>query len=109
MEELLKILYSSVNKYINNLSILGYTNYEDVYKLLSLIFVEELLNNESSKFITNNDYINISKFINNIYGSNCIINFPRYINSDTIFRKYDYINLLNDNTLIKNYYLFKID
>ena len=75
--ELTNEVYSSVNKYFQTLSHIGYKPDEEVNKLLIFIFIEELLYGPLSQFITEEDYKIIGNSIYCLYGS-CMIPFPDY-------------------------------
>lgn len=69
--------YESVTHYFNILKKLGYKSYNEVNKLLVLIFIEELLTGNMAEFITEEDYRNIDKALYCLYGS-CLIPYPNY-------------------------------
>lgn len=70
-------VYTSLKKYFCTLTHLGYKPYNEVEKLLILCFIEELLTGDMAFFITEEDYNNIDKALNCIYGS-CMISYPNY-------------------------------
>lgn len=88
MKELTEISEEAVQRYFNTLAQFGYKNYSDVYKLITLLFIEEFLSSDSfSEFITEEDYRHIISALYCILGSTCLIEFPEFINYDTIFHK----------------------
>ena len=52
MEEVTNITENTVNRYFNSLSKLGYRNYTDVYKIIILTFLEELLDYDFFGFVS---------------------------------------------------------
>ena len=72
------ILYEALKKYFTSLSLLGYVNYEDVNKILVLIFIQELLENNCKVFITEGDKKIIDKVLYCLYGSTCLIEYPSH-------------------------------
>lgn len=66
---------SALNRYFSTLSHTGYKSYNEVDKLLVLIFMEELLCGPMSEFITEEDYKHIYSSIVCLQGS-CMIPYP---------------------------------
>lgn len=87
--EITNDVYGSVNTYFNTLRQLGYKDYGSVYKLLAYTFIEELLTGPMRIYVTEDDYRAISKALNCLYGSNCLIPYPQYVNDDTLFGQWD--------------------
>ena len=67
-----KEVSSALNRYFSILSYTGYKSYNEVDKLLVLIFMEELLCGPMSEFITEEDYRSIYSSIVCLQGS-CMI------------------------------------
>ncbi|MEE1476291.1 hypothetical protein [Fusobacterium sp.] len=84
MDKITTLSVEAISRYFHTLSVLGYKDYDSVYKLLSLLFVEELLTGELSIFINEEDYRTITNFLYCLYGSNCMIGFPSYNNVDSL-------------------------
>lgn len=87
MEEVTNITENTVNRYFNSLSKLGYRNYTDVYKIIILTFLEELLDYDFFGFVSEEDYNAIMKAIYCLADNTCTIEFPSYATYDDIFRK----------------------
>ena len=83
MKELTNISYDSITRYFKTLSTLGYKNYKEVDRLIILLFIEELLDNMHD-FITDEDYKEIMKGLECLYGSTCLISIPNYDVYDNI-------------------------
>lgn len=88
MNELINLLESSINKYFDTLSLVGYKDTKSLYNLLALVFIEEMMNNSLSYFITEDDYRCIINFLYSVSG-NCIIEFPKFENTN------DYLGDIN--------------
>lgn len=85
MDTIRNNVFDSLKFYFNALSIFGYKNQNNVDKLLVYNFIEELLTGEMRYFITEDDYRIIETALSCLYGSSCLIPYPRYINNDTLF------------------------
>ena len=86
--EITKLSAEVIKKYFTSLSQFGYKSYHDVDEVLVLLFIEEILTHDFLDFITEEDYKDIVKALYCLFGSSCLIHFPKYINSDTLI-KYD--------------------
>lgn len=93
MEETTKVTLEALNRYFNTLAKFGYKNYNSVNKLIVLTFLEELLSQENSVFVTEEDYNDIISAIYNLSGTTCMIDFPEYNIYDSIIRKQDFNDL----------------
>lgn len=71
-------VYNAINKYFNTLGNTGYVKQKDVYKLLVLCGIEELLNNDFRGLVSQEDYSLINKALYCLYGSTCLIPYPDY-------------------------------
>ena len=83
MNKISTLSIASINKYFHTLSVLGYKDYDSVYKLLALLFIEEILTGELSMFIDEEDYRTIINSLYCLYGSDFMIKFPSYNNIDS--------------------------
>lgn len=73
------LIYTALERYFNSLSKFGYKSYDEVYKLIALIFITELLNSDCKYFISEDDYKSIQKTLYCLYRSTCLIPLPEYI------------------------------
>ena len=85
MENLNITLEHSLEKYFKVLSKIGYVSPKDVYNLLSLVIVTELLE-RYSEYITEEDLRSMSMAIACISGS-CLIAAPTVFSEDSIFHE----------------------
>ena len=79
------ISYKAVNRYYKVLSTFGYYNQEEVNKMLVLFHIEELLNGQMQVYLSDEDIKIISKALNKLYGSNCLIDYSCNFNNDSIY------------------------
>lgn len=85
MNEITEISKVAVDRYFNTLALFGYKNYTDVYKLLALLYIEELLTQQAySGFISEEDYRIIMNALYCLTGSTCLIPYPEFINNDSL-------------------------
>ena len=85
MDNVTNIANEALRRYFNALSKLGYKDYNDVAKLLVLLFIEELLTSEFSFYVTEEDYRSITNALYCIMGNNCLIDLPSYTTYDSLF------------------------
>lgn len=102
MEEIDNLSYDSLAKYFTSLSQFGYKSYEEVYKLLALIGLEEMLD-VFAEFITEQDLKEIMTAINCLSGTTCLIDYPNYINDNSIIHKskLNYLYRVSENNVIR--------
>ena len=88
MNEITEISKVAVDRYFNTLALFGYKNYTDVYKLLALLYIEELLTQQAySGFISEEDYRVIMDALYCLTGSTCLIPYPEFINNDSLIHE----------------------
>ena len=87
MEELTKITEGALNRYFTTLSQFGYKKDSEVESLLVLLFIEDTILDDFSEFVTEDDYRIILQALECLYGSNCMIDFPKYANYDSLIHK----------------------
>lgn len=67
-----KLVQESLSRYFNILSKLGYKDYNSVYKLILLIYIQELFNNKCIE-LTNDDIKILNNTITCLTNSTCLI------------------------------------
>ncbi len=100
-----KYCLNSLTSYFSVLSKFGYKNYNDVYKLILVLFIEEILHGNYIDFIEEKDYKVISNVLTCILGTSCLLPYPKYIknigdtnNTISLFRLHeDSINKITEN------------
>lgn len=85
MDELNTLIAESLDKYFKVLKRNGYKSYGDVFGLIALCAIHQILD-AYSDFLTEEDmrYINHAMYC---LSGNCLIDFPSYLSEDTIFHK----------------------
>ena len=78
--ELLKYL----NIYFNTLSRLGYMSYSEVDKLIVALFLGEVVEGLFGELISEEDFKSITKAFYCLYGSSCMLPYPK-LNKGTAF------------------------
>ena len=74
-----EIVYEALRVYYNVLEKTGYMSYENIRKLLVLIFYNDLVYNDYRGLITREDYRLIERALDCLYGSTCLIPYPDYL------------------------------
>ena len=64
-------IYNSLNNYFSLLSRTGYKSYNEVYKLIVLSFIEDIISSDIKEYLTEEDYKYISSAMECLCGS-CI-------------------------------------
>lgn len=83
--EILNQVVESIDNYFDSLSKFGYKKQSDVDKLIVLTFIEELLSSEMRYYITEEDYRVLEQVLNCLYGSSCLIPYPKYVSDTSLF------------------------
>ena len=74
-----KFIYTSITQYYDALSRLGYHKYGDVYSLLVLSFLRDFVYEDYRARLSREDYHEIEKALNCLFGSSCLIPYPDYL------------------------------
>lgn len=78
MDNITEISHNSLTRYFKTLKNLGYLNKTETDRVLIISFIEEMLNDKFSDFITAEDYEIIVNTVNKIVSNSCIIDFPSF-------------------------------
>lgn len=102
MEEVTDLSYESIVRYFTALQQFGYKSYEDVYKLVALIGLEEMLD-ICAEFITEKDLKQIMSAISCLSGTTCLIDFPAYSEQEPLIHKsrVNYLTRLSETNSIR--------
>lgn len=101
MEEITNLSYESIVKYFTTLQQFGYRSYKDVYKLIALVSLEEMLD-IFAELITEEDFKQIMIAVNCLSGTTCLIDFPSYPQRRALINKnkVNYLTMLcKDNPI----------
>ena len=74
-----KFIYTSITQYYDVLSRLGYHKYGDVFSLLVLSFFRDFVYEDYRARLSKEDYHEIEKALNCLFGSSCLIPYPDYL------------------------------
>lgn len=74
-------VYTAITKYFGHITNTGYMRQDNVNKLLLLIAVYNLLDNDFRALVSEDDYKLINNALYCLYGSTCLIPFPDYYNN----------------------------
>lgn len=69
--------FIGLNKYFNTLKYTGYISSTETLKILLLLFIDELSTKEIGIYLTNEDYKVINNLLYSLFGSSCIIPYPK--------------------------------
>lgn len=86
MYKLTQTLAESLDRYFKTLKSTGYVKYNNVYKLLTALFIKRILNGEFGVLISEEDYKTLDSVLCCILGSNCLMPYITY-KQDTIISK----------------------
>ena len=95
MDTIINNIYESVKDYFESLQLLGYNKQYNVNALLTYIFIGDILNGDMRFFVTEKDYAAIDKVLHCLYGSSCLIPYPKFIAPDN-----NLYGTLLDNTFL---------
>ena len=79
MDVMVNYVYTALDNYFHLLSQKGYCKQEDVNKLLLLIFYYNLLYEDYRGYINSEDYSLVDKALNCLYGTSCLMPYPKYL------------------------------
>jgi len=82
MDEIVTYTNDVLTNYFLTLKTLGYKSYKDVYKMLVLVYIQELVRGKSTNFITAEDYQTIDRTLHTLYGSSTLL--PYYLFSNKV-------------------------
>lgn len=96
------ITYKSITNYFNALATSGYKSYKETYKLILLLFIEELFDSSMGLYLTEDDYRTITNVLDCIYGSSCIIPIPEHTANTSLVQALNTdINRISETGLIR--------
>lgn len=101
--ELSDISFNALSRYFNSLTHMGYIKDTNVFKLLVLLYLEEVINNEEFNFITNEDYNIIYNTLYCLSENNCLIDIPISMNSNSLINKTQ-----QDKIRVTEDYIFRV-
>ena len=74
-----EILYSTITDYYKILQRRGFFNYGETMKILILCFFRDFVFHDYRGILSKEDYHDIEKALNCLFGSSCLIPYPDYL------------------------------
>lgn len=68
----------ALTEYFSHLEQTGYMRYDTTAEILGLLLVDTFLNTDFNTFVTEEDYNVMASFLYCLYGSNCLIPYPKF-------------------------------
>lgn len=110
------MIYDGVTRYYNRLEYTGYMSYQNMEKLLILIFYRDFVFNDYRGILSKEDYFLIEKALDCLYGTTCLIPYPDYLKMGKlhlgeatemahrleVLEKTNVIKLIYDDEIIQN-------
>ena len=93
-------VYDALNRYFNILSHTGYKSYDNVYSLITFIFMNEFIEGPFTYYITEEDYDIISKAMYCLYGT-CLIPYPSYRKGVEGIKRKDIMHRISESDVIR--------
>ena len=111
-----EMIYDGVTSYYNRLEYTGYMSYQNMEKLLILIFYRDFVFNDYRGILSKEDYFLIEKALDCLYGTTCLIPYPDYLKMGKlhlgevtemahrleVLEKTNVIKLIYDDEIIQN-------
>ena len=80
-----EFVYNALDRYFHALELKGYQKWEDVEKLLILLFYKDFMYDDYRGYITKEDYRVIEQALNCLYGTSCLIPYPECMKTGTLY------------------------
>lgn len=74
------IVYDSLIKYFNTLSLTGYIKDKKIYDVLFLVIICKMVYQYFPSRVSKEDYASIEKALYNIFGNSYLIPYPQFVN-----------------------------
>lgn len=84
MDRFNNMAYIGICNYFQTLSTFGYKSYGEVNKLITLLFIEDLLRSSFSLYISEDDYRTITRVLYCLFGSTCFIPYPEFCTNTSL-------------------------
>lgn len=89
--------------YFSVLANTGYMNYKHVERLLVYDCIVNILEGDMGIYVTEEDYKAMQQALYCLYGSTCLIPYPRFINEDNMgYNEYDFIPRITETGILRN-------
>lgn len=80
-----EIIYDALGRYYHALELKGYMSYNNMQKLLLLIFYRDFVFHDYRGLLTKEDYHLIERALDCLYGSTCLIPYPDYLKMGKLY------------------------
>lgn len=80
-----ELVYNALDRYFHALELKGYQKWEDVEKLLVLIFYKDFVYNDYRGLISKEDYLVLEKALNCLFGTSCLLPYLECMNTKTLY------------------------
>ena len=77
------LVYTGLDQYFTILSSIGYKKYGEVYTLLAVSIIDEMLDSDLAYFITEDDYKAIGLALEKLWGTSCLIPYRTFLKGIT--------------------------
>ena len=88
MDDITEISAEAIDRYFNILSKTGYKKDSEVFKLIAVLFIEEIFIGSLGEYVTEEDLAYIDRLLYNLYGTSCLLALPTKLTNDTIDHKF---------------------
>ena len=73
------MLYEALSHYVHVLETFGYMSYKEMEKLLVFSFFRDFVYHDYRGLLSKEDYYQIERALNCLYGTSCLIPYPNYL------------------------------
>ena len=101
-----EMIYAALTGYYNTLSKVGYYKYDTVFSLLLLSFYRDFVFHDYRGILSREDYAEIERALNCLYGTDCLIPYPDYLKMGKLYlgeitEMADRLKTLEDEPVLK--------
>lgn len=87
MDTTYNVLYNSLSRYFNRLKKFGYVPYSQVDKILVMLLIDDIISGKFIQLVPEDDYRILTECMYCLYGTTCLIPYPKYVIASTSNRK----------------------
>ena len=102
MDKINETLLTSIDRYFNHLKNFGKIDKGKTNTILVFLFIKQIVTGPMSIYVTNEDYKILDDVLYCLYGSSCLIDYPTFKLSHSMFENIDndqYIKVLEDGVI----------
>lgn len=101
METLDELAYTGLQNYFHAVSVFGYKSYKEVSKLLTLLFIDDVLDGSLSYYVTDDDYRLFTEVLYNMFGTTCLVPYPEFKCNVTLNQDLTLLPRVSENNIIR--------